>query len=694
MKTLINYACEDGIVVFVGAGISMLPPTSLPNWFQLNHMTLSSLGQRIGEYIQSPAHVENLIGDLIHRRDQTDTFAPDYQAQLMVEECGQEYFKVLTAMDTNVINPCHDAIAQLARAGILKAILTTNFDRLCEVALDKWEVSYQVFSDLPDFKSLKTLLKKKSKKKLLPVIKIHGTIDKVDTLVDTLQQRIQGRGEDLPVILDHLQQRYHWLFIGYSGSDFDYNPNYLSIRSGADRGKGFTFLTRSGEEPRSSVKDLIAAYGNRAGNLKGELPGWLLRFLKKLDATAAKPTIGGKTSAAHDSVKARIDEWAASLDMMQVISILSALLSGADANISAYKLLRLVWRHYRTSADSASKSYGRFCYRFGTSLLEHGVTPDENWEGAYRSTISVGGGNFLNDDAFQFLARAKKYFDVTEATPNLAIALAYRGDLRNADAALSESLKYAADIESSQVWADAVNAAAVIRYFQKDWSSGTAILASSFNIIGRDGDEIRRARYYAWFGAYLAWYRQMDRAEEVINKGIDISRKLGLAVTEADNIWANGVLETEKKDAAKAFNLFSRAWKIYEKNVLRPRLLLTYLEAARSIMLPNTDAAFNEWAVDRFFAMQKTVDELLEHKFLFGFLPVYSLTNYYFFWNRAVRVKKRGEKDLKGELFLKAKHSLSDAKRSGEITRNSRILEIVEAEEPDVNSALSSLGLS
>ena len=92
--------------------------------------------------------------------------------------------------------------------------------------------------------------------------------------------------------------------------------------------------------------------------------------------------------------------------------------------------------------------------------------------------------------------------------------------------------------------------------------------------------------------------------------------------------------------------------------------------------------------------MQKTVDELLEYKFLFGFLPVYSLTNYYFFWNRAVRVKKQGEKDLKGELFLKAKHSLSDAKRSGEITRNSRILEIVEAEEPDVNSALSSLGLS
>src|SRR5262245_12119888 len=112
MQSVLKHANKEGLVIFVGAGVSMLPPTSLPSWYELNQMTLTALGERVGNYVHSSRYLESRIRDLVNRRDGTDTFAPDYQAQIMVEECGLDYFRVLQAMDTVVRNHCHDAIAQ------------------------------------------------------------------------------------------------------------------------------------------------------------------------------------------------------------------------------------------------------------------------------------------------------------------------------------------------------------------------------------------------------------------------------------------------------------------------------------------------------------------------------------------------------------------------------------------------------
>lgn len=693
MDTLIKHSNEEGLVIFVGAGISMLPPTSLPNWYELNELILSSLARRIGEYIESPAGAENLQSLLVDRRDRTDCFAPDYQAQLIVEECGPEYFRVLQALDTEVRNPCHDAVALLAKSGKLQAILTTNFDRLCELALQAWEVPYRTYSDLGDFEELKRAYEKDSTFTEIPVIKIHGTIDKVESMVDTLQQRIKGRGDDLTFILERLQKSHHWLFIGFSGADFDYDPNYLSIRSGLDGGKGFTFLVRSGNEARKSVRDLIMAYGERARQVQGELPAWLFGLLQGLNLTNIKTTVDELSNRTRMIVKARIDNWAENLEIMQVINIFSALLTGADANIQSYGLLRSIWRHYRKMKDSTGPSYGRFCYRFGSRLLEHGVTPSENWEGAFRSTLVVGDDFTKRDNAFQFLARAKQLFGIQEATPNLALALAYQGNLHLADLALAESLKYAADTESSRMWSDAVNAAALIKYLQKDWSSGSDILSLSYQIVRRDGDEPRRARNNAWLGAYLAWGGKFDLANQLIQEGLDISDSLGLTAIKGDNLWALGILETEKGNGKKSFDMFDMAWHIFEKNVLRPRQILTYLEAARAIDLGTADRSYNQWAVERFLEMQKVVDELLEDTVLVGFLPNFSLTNYYFFWNLYADSLQLEDQEQGIKLLINAKHSLSDAKQFGEEMQNKGVLKIVAHEEADLFSKLRDLGL-
>lgn len=695
MKTLAKHAHTEGLILFAGAGISMLPPTSLPNWFDLNQMTLAALAERIGEYIQNPGRARSLLTGLVRRRDQTDCFAPDYQAQLMVEECGSEYFRVLQALDTDTRNPCHDAVAHLAKNGWLKAVLTTNFDRLCELALEAEKVPYRTYIDQSDFEELKRIYEEGADTEEVPVIKIHGSVEKLESMVDTLQQRIRGRGKDLLFILEKLQQAHHWLFIGFSGADFDYDPNYLSLKSGSAGGKGFTFLVRPGEKVRKSVQELLTAYGGRAQKIEGELPSFLFELLEALNLPQVEPAVDLSSNKVSMAVKGRIEDWAASLDIMQVLSIFSVLLSGADANIKSYELLRSVWRSYRKPEDTVKKkSYGRFCYRFGTRLLEHGVTPDENWEGAIRSTFVIGNDRPFRDDAFQFLGRAKKQFGIHEATAGLALALACQGNLPAAEAALSESFKYAADNKSLTVWSDSVYAASIIKYLQRNWPAALQIITRSHNLIRWDGDEPRRARYNAWLGAHLAWNHQYDAAEQFINEGLEISNALGLSAIKGDNLWAQAILETERKNGERSMELFDKAWRIFEKNVLRPRQVLVYLEASRAIRLKTPDSDFTEWAVDRYLKMQKAVDELLEDDVLAGFIPSFSLTNYYYFWNLCmdVRQQKLG-KEQEIECLLNAKNYLSSAKRFGVIQQNNGVLKTVAVEEADLLAELQALGI-
>jgi NAD-dependent SIR2 family protein deacetylase len=55
---------------------------------------------------------------------------------------------VLQALDTEVRNANHEAIAALAADGYVRAVVTINFDRLIERALTASAVQYQVFYDV------------------------------------------------------------------------------------------------------------------------------------------------------------------------------------------------------------------------------------------------------------------------------------------------------------------------------------------------------------------------------------------------------------------------------------------------------------------------------------------------------------------------------------------------------------------
>jgi hypothetical protein len=154
---------------------------------------------------------------------------------------------VLQALDTDAYNACHVAVAALARAGIVRALVTTNFDRLLERALDGAGVPLRVYASPDEFDELASRIETGGASAPLPIIKPHGSIDHPEHMVDTLRQRIAGRPATLERALVALLHRHPWLLVGFSGADLSYD--YLGLRPAAVGARGIIVLQRFGGRP-------------------------------------------------------------------------------------------------------------------------------------------------------------------------------------------------------------------------------------------------------------------------------------------------------------------------------------------------------------------------------------------------------------------------------------------------------------
>jgi hypothetical protein len=181
MEMLTTHARDGGLVVFAGAGISMPAPSSLPSWYLINEVVLESLAQRLEPFAGAQFSEEVRQQLIATRNDKTRHFSPDYHAQIIEDECGPDYFRVLQALDADEWNGCHAAIAALAKAGFVAAVVTTNFDRLLERALDSAGVHYSVYRKRKEYESWHI------DEGPLAIIKVHGSVEDLDSMVDTLR---------------------------------------------------------------------------------------------------------------------------------------------------------------------------------------------------------------------------------------------------------------------------------------------------------------------------------------------------------------------------------------------------------------------------------------------------------------------------------------------------------------------------
>ena len=128
-------------------------PAAVPSWNPLNESIFHALRGRLAAGMEKPGVLEPLESSVTDARE-GEQFPPDYQAQLIEEMCGIRYFQGLQALDIEHGNAAHEAIAALAAGGALRAVVTTNFDRLIERSLERRGIAFTPAFDEAGFAAL------------------------------------------------------------------------------------------------------------------------------------------------------------------------------------------------------------------------------------------------------------------------------------------------------------------------------------------------------------------------------------------------------------------------------------------------------------------------------------------------------------------------------------------------------------
>jgi SIR2-like domain len=269
---------ERRLVPFVGAGVSMVPPSSLPGWLRFNQAVLEALAAVAQPVIGATA--EQIARKCVEAQG-NGRLPPEYAAEIAVERFGDGYFQVLQALEGERPNAVHRTLAALLGARLVRAIVTTSFDTLIERACAELGVPLQVLvlgEDYAPFTSpdaLRWHFEDPHAPGLL--LKLHGTASQPETCIDTLAQRKRGLPPAVNAAVRAVVAQAHLLMLGFSGADLEAEPNYLGLRSLAAEPStpGFTWLHRPGSPPPPAVRTVASLYGPRAQLVEGLLPEWL-----------------------------------------------------------------------------------------------------------------------------------------------------------------------------------------------------------------------------------------------------------------------------------------------------------------------------------------------------------------------------------------------------------------------------------
>ena len=529
-------------VAFVGAGASAIPPSQLPTWKGFNQLLLECLCERLDEYSRKRQPTARMLEAFQSRRDDVKLLAPDFQAQLMEEEVGSDYFAVWQSLETSVYGPVHAALAELAARGRLIAIVTTNFDRLIEIALHGRGVAYQVYSDAARFEELATPGSQPSD--ALPIIKIHGSIEDASSLVDTLRQRMVGRPPALNAALRLLLERAPWVFIGSSGADFSYNEHYLGVLDAAKDAKGLVFTRRHGDKLESGVVKLVETYRSydtaKAEALEVNAATWLAETFG-LPSWTPSQTPASSQAEVDSRVKKKIHEWVDRLGPVAVVNIICAMLKSSGLEREAWWLLRKTFKSYRTPDDTAMASYQRYNYNYGLALFESGFIRNPVALADDQSNLSEWK-THADQNAFEFLGRAYKQGGLLAAGSALAALLAYRGEVGRAmgilDVVTAEAIKREAWLELCDIAIDSVVIYDIVQIFTPGARQLEALLEKALAL----GDEPRRAMLCAHLGRLLTYTKEFPKAHAMLNEAEQIAERLGmrkvlLTARAARGVW-------------------------------------------------------------------------------------------------------------------------------------------------------------
>lgn len=544
-----------GLVVIAGAGISMGPPASLPGWNAINNAFLEALGMCVSRHTGSSIGLD--IAEFIaSRRDTADAAQPDLQAQLAEETLGHHYFALFSPLDISSWTDSHAALAALAGTGHLKAIVTTNFDRLIERALEAAGVSFTVYCSPDDFMRLGDALRTTSP---LPVIKVHGSVERPDTMVDTLQQRVAGRPAALERALVALFSTHTVVVVGFSGGDLAYDPHYLGLREGASHSPRFLVVNRDGGAPTAAITDLVDAGPPTASIVDGVLPDCLVSLTRSMavNGSLVQPAFDvemeypgmRRATLASDVYQA----WAETMSPVRATVVLASLARAAGSDDAASRILSETMPHHLQAGLHDDPALMTQVGLLAASAVERchidGVLSEDRVPG---------------EPALRLLA-----IDGVTSLPDVAalraLALTLVSQFAHADGTALGALRLSRELRGLAARADVVCTLSRMWALTERWEAPQLnLLRDTYRWVEEWGDEPRRARVGGWLARFLIESGHVDEAVDIVVSCQSVTKRLNLPILGNDLIAVGGRLHLATGRFDRAASALSSACGHYQ----------------------------------------------------------------------------------------------------------------------------------
>ena len=577
-------ARTHGLVVVAGAGLSMGPPSSLPGWTAINDAFLESLAMRLARHTDGEVGYD-VLGLVVERREEAAAAQPDLQAQLAEESLGEHYFALFEPLDIETWNEGHAALAAIAATGLLRAVVTTNFDRLIELALDAAGVRPAVYCEPDDFDRLPDELGDGSPPGAVPVIKVHGSVGRTSTMVDTLRQRVLGRPRALEAALAGLFRDHAVLAVGFSGADLAYDPQYLSLREGAAGSPSFTVVNLEGETPLEALDELVSSAGARARIVDGTLPECLVATARALGESGPLPEPEFDTEMEFPGMRRAglaadvYFAWGETLSPVRAAVVLASIAEAAGSSDAAFRLLVGAMPYHLKADLYDDPALPKHLCMIAATLIEACHVDDElsgDTFGDGSAALTVLSGSL----------KGRALLDA-ESLALRALALALCGEAPQADGAGLAALEASREEFVPTTRADTICALARAWTLDERWSPAyVEALRQTYELVLDWGDEPRRARVGAMLARFLVAAGQLDDAATIQLDCQPVARRLNLPLTGNELVATGGRLHLAGRRHDKALSALASACRHYDDGQHGLRLAETLLplsEAAAAV---------------------------------------------------------------------------------------------------------------
>ncbi len=587
LQALLQAAGESRLVIFAGAGISMAPPTNLPSWRDFNRVVIRALADASAPLLDR-ALTDRAV-DAVSARHRQEKLPPEYQAQLLAEILRRRYFDVIRHLDSDRPNATHLAIAWLARLGLVCAVVTTNFDRVLETACTLLDVPLCVHYQPEHFRALTEHLDQLAVTGgPCHVLKLHGSVADPTTLIDTLAQRKRGFPPSVIQCTRHLLHGAHWLFLGFSGLDLEAEPNYLGLAAESEHAVGFTWMVRTGTQPKPAVLALQERYGTRAAILEGELPEFALELLQP-HAPQARDEITSRIALlctptqedANVALQRSAADWASDLSpALCGLSLAFVARACAEPSVALELILAILPAMEQLSAsDSQALSTTLSLVNNAAGILLQGFgRHDEAAERFVKAIETVEDddtrdrwrGNLATSfEALGYVAEAKELYVEALAgyrrrSDPSAVAFGLLGygaflirqlELDEAHRLCVEAMDHAKATGDEYMRGTTINLLGLIAKLKADYKDALDLFGQVEHLFARLGDDQAVAAAMSNRGEVLTAQGEYGQAEQVYQQSLAINRRTGRRENEASTYLALGLLERERGnvDAARSW---------------------------------------------------------------------------------------------------------------------------------------------